>query len=171
VASPDRDVWIVRHACAGHSDEWDRRDDERPLDTSGKVQAHALGRLLAEKEVVRLVASPSRRCIETLSPLSRRTDLDITTEPLLAKDADRGLEKLVRDSSAAGAVFCTHGEVLQPFLAQLRTEGVRVKHGRTDDELLMKGAAWRLRFDHPDGPRLKLFVPVGVQSCPHHPHD
>ena len=90
---------------------------------------------------------------------------------MLAKDASGGLAKLLHDASTRNAVLCTHGEVLEPFLKCLREDGVRVRHGRTDDELLMKGAAWRLRLDEPKGPRLKLMVPVGVQSCPHHPHD
>ena len=141
------------------------------MDLAGKVQATALGRLLVRETPSRLVAGPSRRCIETLLPLSRRLRLEVDVEPLLAKDASGGLAKLLHDASARNAVLCTHGEVLEPFLQCLRADGVRVKHDRTDDELLMKGAAWRLRLDEPKGPRLKLMVPVGVQSCPHHPHD
>ena len=141
------------------------------MDVAGKVQATALGRLLVRETPSRLVAGPSRRCIETLLPLSRRLRLEVDVEPLLAKDASGGLAKLLHDASTRNAVLCTHGEVLEPFLQCLREDGVRVKHDRTDDELLMKGAAWRLRLDEPKGPRLKLMVPVGVQSCPHHPHD
>ena len=169
--SSTEDVWLVRHACAGHGGVWTRPDEERPLDVAGTVQAKALGRLLVQEAPSRLVAGPSRRCVETLLPLSRRLRLDVDVEPLLAKDASGGLAKLVHDDSTRNAVLCTHGEVLELFLRCLREEGVRVKHDRTDDELLMKGAAWRLRLDEPKGPRLKLMVPVGVQSCPHHPHD
>jgi phosphohistidine phosphatase SixA len=171
VKSSTEDVWLVRHACAGHGDEWTRPDDERPLDVAGKVQATALGRLLAQEAPGRLISSPSRRCVETLLPLSRRLRLEVDVEPLLAQDASGGVAKLVHDACTRNAVLCTHGEVLESFLKCLHEEGVRVKHDRTDDELLMKGAAWRLRLDEPKGPRLKLMVPVGVQSCPHHPHD
>ena len=141
------------------------------MDVAGKVQATALGRLLVRETPSRLVASPSRRCVETLLPLSRRLRLEVDVEPLLAKDASGGLAKLLHDASTRNAVLCTHGEVLEPFLQCLREDGVRVKHDRTDDELLMKGAAWRLRLDEPKGPRLKQMVPHSVQSCPHHPHD
>jgi phosphohistidine phosphatase SixA len=164
-------VWLVRHACAGASDDWTRPDDERPLDVAGRVQATALGRLLVEQQPARLAASPTRRCAETLLPLARRLHLDVDLEPLLAPDTPCGLAKLVRDRAAESTVFCTDGEALQPFLQELRDEGLRVKHDRTDEELLMKGAAWRLRFDRPKGPRLKLMVPLGVQSCPHHPDE
>jgi phosphohistidine phosphatase SixA len=164
-------VWLVRHACAGASDEWTRPDEERPLDVAGRVQASALCRLLVEQHPARLVASSTRRCVETLLPLSRRLNLDVDDEPLLAPGTPGGLAKLVRDPAAENVVFCTHGEALQPFLQELREEGLRVKHDRTDEELLMKGAAWRLRFDQPKGPRLKLMVPLGVQSCPHHPDE
>jgi 8-oxo-dGTP diphosphatase len=171
VTARQPEVWLVRHACAGHRDEWIGPDDDRPLDRAGRSQALALGRELAERQPVRLVAGPSRRCVETLVPLSRDLDLDIDLEPKLSKVEEPDLAELVRSLEATGTVFCTHGEVLQSYLQELRRQDVRVKHHRTDQELLMKGAAWRLRFDPPKGLRLKLVVPIGVQSCPHHSQD
>ena len=165
------DVWLVRHACAGYGEAWSRPDEARPLDAAGKVQASALGRLLVEQHPARLVANATRPCLETLLPLARRANLDIDVEPLLAEREPCALERLIRDPAVENTVLCTHGEVLQSFLRRLRTEGLRVKHDRTDEELLMKGAAWRLRLDEPKGPRLKLMVPLGVQSCPHHSDD
>ena len=165
------EVWLVRHACAGHSGEWVGPDEDRPLDPAGRSQALALARELAEREPVRLVASPTRRCVETLVPLARVLDVDIESEPRLAKPVAGDMAELVRAPNANGAVFCTHGEALEPFLQELREDSVRVKHDRSDQELLMKGAAWRLRFDGSNAPRLKLVVPLGVQSCPHHTHD
>jgi 8-oxo-dGTP diphosphatase len=120
VKSSTEDVWLVRHARAGDSDQWSPPDEERPLDVAGKVQATALGRLLVRETPSRLVASPSRRCVETLLPLSRRLRLEVDVEPLLAKDASGGLAKLLHDASTRNAVLCTHGEVLEPFLKCLR---------------------------------------------------
>jgi phosphohistidine phosphatase SixA len=171
VKAKSTDVWLVRHACAGHRDDWGAAaDEERPLDLAGKAQARALSRLLVDANPLRLVASPTRRCVETLLPLSMKVGLDTETSPLLRNDAPRGLDDVVHRRFAGGAVFCTHGEALQSFLLRLRKEGLRVDHDRTDDELLMKGAAWRLRLDGPKGPRVRLMVPLGVQSCPHHPY-
>jgi phosphohistidine phosphatase SixA len=70
-------VTIVRHTCAGDKEAWRGPDAERPLDEGGTRQAGALADTLGNASVHRLLASPTKRCIDTLVPLAARLQLDI----------------------------------------------------------------------------------------------
>ncbi|HEX7132269.1 MAG TPA: histidine phosphatase family protein [Iamia sp.] len=159
---------MVRHACAGHKGDWaGGPDDERPLDPAGRQQAEALAEILAAEGPTRLVASPTRRCLDTLAPLGETLGLVIETEPALRETTGVGLVRLLAADACAGAAVCTHGEVMEPALALLRTAGLEVVDDVSDEDLLLKGAAWRLD-PAPPGWRLELVAPIPLASCPHH---
>jgi phosphohistidine phosphatase SixA len=167
VTPPSTRLWIVRHACAGHKDEWAGADDDRPLDPAGEVQAAALAEILSAEHPARLVSSPTRRCTDTLAPLAARVGLEVEVEPLLRDATGEELVDLLPDAHYTGAVICTHGEVMEAALGILRSSGVVVVGGADDDELLLKGAAWRvLRRDATW--ELELVAPVPLHACPHH---
>jgi phosphohistidine phosphatase SixA len=169
LGSGRRIVWLVRHACAGHKEQWHGDyDDERPLDAAGEQQARALTAELAPLRPSRLITSPARRCRQTLAPLAKRLGLSVNAAETLAKGhgATEVLD-LLEDKSSAGAVLCTHGEVMNPVLDLLRGCGVQIDGDETDEELLLKGVAWQLSWDD-DGLHLGLIAPLKIEDCPLH---
>ncbi|MPY96207.1 MAG: hypothetical protein GEV08_25025 [Acidimicrobiia bacterium] len=124
--------------------------------------------MLAPRPLARLVASPARRCAGTLAPLAHRTGLVVETDAGLGPEADLAPVLGMLDAPAGlGTVACTHGEGMERLLDQLRGEGLRVEGGAGGDRLLLKGAAWELGRA-PRGWLLRLHVPVGLTTCPHH---
>ncbi|QYG91866.1 histidine phosphatase family protein [Iamia sp. SCSIO 61187] len=170
--SPERDGaqarWVVRHACAGHKEEWHGDDDARPLDPAGRQQAAALADALAPDTPRRLVASPTRRCVDTLAPLGARLGVIVELDPTLREATGSALVARLADAAWAGAVICTHGEVMGPALVALRADGLDVRPDVDDDALLLKGGAWRLEPGAGGTWRLELSVPLPVPACPHH---
>ncbi|MDP1818327.1 MAG: phosphoglycerate mutase family protein [Acidimicrobiales bacterium] len=162
-------LWIVRHACAGHRSAWEGPDEERPLDVAGVQQARALATLLAAHDLDRLVSSPHKRCVDTLAPLAEATELPLAVDGALRPgDAAVGvLGDLLHDPGSDGSVVCTHGEVMAALLPALRAGSIRVVDDRSDDALLLKGAAWRIdRSAHPW--LLELIAPIPRDPCPAH---
>lgn len=160
-------VWVVRHACAGHKEDWDGPDDDRPLDPAGQEQAEALARVLVG-EPTSLWSSPTKRCVDTLAPLSAATGVPVQTDAALRGPNGKGLLERIEAPGTEGMVLCTHGEVMRPVLDALRRDpGVTSDH--SDDELLLKGAAWRLDRRPDGGWHLDLLAPTPRLDCPHHP--
>lgn len=157
--------WVVRHACAGHKDDWDGDDDERPLDPAGTQQAEALAHLLAGRDdrPRRLLSSPTRRCTDTLAPLGRALGLGVEVEPALRRASGPELVALLAD----GVALCTHGEVMEPALPVLRAQGLVLGEGTEADDLLLKGAAWGLSRPA-DCWHLDLVAPLPLATCPSH---
>lgn len=116
------------------------------------------------------MASPTRRCVDTLAPLARRLGLPVETSTRLAADADvDALLDLVADPLLDGAVLCTHGEVMEPLLQSFRSQGMSVVAERTDDDwLLGKGTAWSLVVEDERVVSLTHVAPVPVADCPRH---
>jgi 8-oxo-dGTP diphosphatase len=165
-------IWLVRHACAGHKDEWRGDDERRPLDPAGWRQAEGLAALLAPLHPARLVSSPVLRCVQTLEPLAARTGLPVEARQELRVDSHADVAALVAerlvDPAYEGAVACTHGEVMRPLLTGWRQTGLVVDGADPGDEqLLLKGSAWRLDLV---GGRLhlRLYAPFARAECPTH---
>ena len=101
---------LVRHAWAGHSDQWDGDDELRPLDERGTQQARALVSLLEPFEVERILSSPATRCVDTVVPLAVSRGLDVEVRDEL-RDQRQGLDGpgLVHSLAGAPVVVCGHG--------------------------------------------------------------
>lgn len=160
--------WVVRHACAGVKEEWDGADAERPLDPAGARQAAALAELLVDGGPRRLVASPTRRCIDTLTPIGAVLGLEVEVDPSLRDASGVELVRMLAEDRYDGVALCTHGEVMTPALPVLRAAGLEVVGDHADDALVLKGAAWQLDRAAP-GWRLELMAPLPLESCPRHP--
>jgi 8-oxo-dGTP diphosphatase len=161
-------VWLVRHACAGEKDLSDSsNDDMRPLDPTGQQQARALAVVLSEQRPRRLFSSPTRRCVDTLTPLAAALHKGIEPTELLARGHAEAVAHVLRFETSARCVFYTHGEVMQPVLELLQRNGLDIAGGYANERLLLKGVAWMLRFGKRTN--LTLVAPLEVQSCPFHP--
>jgi 2,3-bisphosphoglycerate-dependent phosphoglycerate mutase len=72
-------LYLVRHAQS--APDFSLADSEWPLSADGKTQAQRLVQQLRGVTATRLIASPYRRAVDTLRPLSRHVSLPIRIEP------------------------------------------------------------------------------------------
>ncbi len=102
----------------GRQATWTGDDSRRPLDPGGNRQAAALADALADQSFQRLVASPTKRCVDTLKPLAAQLQLEIETTSELLPDGS--IEPLLSDQHLkTGTIVCTHGELMKPLLERL----------------------------------------------------
>ena len=84
------DTWplvIVRHAKAvSRSDFKGSNDQLRPLDARGRERAQDLVPLLGVRGITRVVSSPSRRCMETISPYAVASDTAVLPKAGLSEE-------------------------------------------------------------------------------------
>jgi 8-oxo-dGTP diphosphatase len=140
-------IFVVRHAKAGSRRHWDGDDDERPLSNNGRRQAAALAARLATEEVSGLWSSPSVRCVQTIEPLGKALDLEITLEPRLG-EGERNEDALALLGEVPdGAVLCSHGDVIPELLQALHRRGTRIV-GEPD---WRKASLWVLDAPAADG--------------------
>lgn len=132
-------VWVVRHADAGERSEWTRPDHERPLNAAGEEQARLLAEALRGEQIDRLLSSPYRRCVQTLEPLGAALARPVETVLELGEGHGLdGIEPLL--IAGQSVVACTHGDVLDELLGELRREGLAPASAKAP-----KGSIWTLR--------------------------
>lgn len=132
-------LWLIRHADAGERADWEEPDQLRPLTARGRRQAEQLARLLARERIDRLVSSPYVRCVQTLEPLG--SDLGLAVDRSIELGEGHGLdgiEPLLLGGRSVAA--CTHGDVLEALLDELRHDGLAGTGARAP-----KASAWKLR--------------------------
>ncbi|QKW39698.1 NUDIX hydrolase [Actinomadura sp. NAK00032] len=132
---------ILRHASAGEKREWREADELRPLDAAGRREAAALAGLLHAYGPMRVISSATARCLETVLPYARVTRASIATEAAFTI-GDTGPEEAVErllSLAGAGAVVCTHGEVVSALVTGLCKE---MGENVPDDPSLRKGEFW-----------------------------
>jgi len=148
---------LLRHASAGHKDDWAADDLLRPLDAQGAMDAVLLAGLLAcFAPTARVISSPALRCIETVQPFAVGFGASVEAEAVLAVpdgDGDRPLARTTsgdtlgqffRDLVAAGqpAVVCLHRENLPAALAAARSALGAQPPVTDSDPSLPKGGFW-----------------------------
>lgn len=137
-------ILLIRHAKAGNRSRWQGPDDLRPLSRAGRRQADALVARLAEFPLDRLIASPSLRCLQTLEPLAtaRRIALEPDDALLEGATTEVVLALVDRIAPAGDAALCTHGDVIENVLAELRERQIPL-HG---PPWAKKGSTWILEL-------------------------
>lgn len=141
-------LYLVRHAKAGDRREWKGPgpDHERPLSKKGWRQAEGLAEILAPLLVhaeARIVASPYRRCVQTVEPLAARLALAVESEPVLGEGAD-SIATLRLMRALGCAVLCSHGDVIPAVLDRVAYEdGLELPPGYP----VAKGSTWILETD------------------------
>lgn len=155
---------IARHTAARSRDGWPAADPDRPLDERGTHDAVRLGHLIAAWAPGRVVCSPSRRCVESITPYAARIGVKVELDPLLSEEEHArrpealapllhtvltDMRRQLKPSSSSadtgarpGAVLCTHRPVL-PTIADLL--GVPLA-GSDRDEPLPPAGCWVLHL-------------------------
>lgn len=155
---------VVRHTAAWSRDDWPAADPDRPLEEAGNHDAVRLGQLLAAWSPRRVVSSPSRRCVESITPYAARVAATLELAPVLSEEeherSPAALEPFLADvvadlrqelrtpaarsqpDGATGAVLCTHRPVL-PRIADVL--GVRLAVSAREEPLPL-GGCWVLHL-------------------------
>jgi len=138
-------LYLVRHAHAGSRHSWHQPDDERPLSAKGENQAAELAKALGSLRVERILSSPSRRCVDTMTPLGDALGIDVEPNRALDERADdTQVLRLVSDLEGNDAALCTHANIVPVILDHLRRNGTRFGPGPHDWK---KGSVWVLETD------------------------
>jgi 8-oxo-(d)GTP phosphatase len=159
---------LLRHAKALNKHGWPHDDVIRPLEDSGRADAHALAELLTcFAPRLRLVSSTALRCLDTLRPLAEATGATVRQEPALyihnqssrthPDDPGTSLTRIVREAVAAGepTVLCAHRENIPTLrAAALAALGGRVDLPRDWDDQLPTSGFWVLNVAPPTGETL-----------------
>ena len=137
-------LYLVRHAHAGSRGHASGPDDERELDERGWRQAQGISDDLASRNITRLVSSPFRRCVQTLEPLAAKLGLEVEVDDRLAERATAtDALALAAELRGAGAVLCSHGDVIPDVLEHLLADGTKL-----EDELRWpKASTWVFSWD------------------------
>jgi len=149
-------IYLVRHAKAGDRSAWDGDDRLRPLSSRGQLQARELIPLLGAAHFERVLSSPYVRCMETVVPLAATRGVAVEPSDALAEGAslDEALS-LVRKHANAGAVMCTHGDVMPMLLQHFAERGIDI--GPTPQ--WPKGCTWVLDTDDAGEVRAAAYLP------------
>jgi 8-oxo-dGTP diphosphatase len=125
---------LLRHASAGHRDDWDGPDHLRPLDKRGRRQAAELVELLRPYGLRRVLSSPYIRCVQTVEPLAAVLGLPVEEDGRLAEGSGSGARELLHED---GVLACTHGDIVFDVLGGDLKKGAAVvlQDGRVVGEL------------------------------------
>jgi 8-oxo-(d)GTP phosphatase len=123
-------VIAVRHGKAVPPDSWDGPDSTRPLMQRGTDQSVAIAKGIAAFAPERIVSSTAARCLATVDPLSRLTQLVVKASAGISQDAfesgGASVEEIVakRIKKQRTVVLCSHGPVLPHIISEvaIRTE-------------------------------------------------
>lgn len=116
---------LLRHAKAVQRLDWRGDDGDRPLDTYGQRQAARLLTQYFPYQVMEIHSSDAMRCLQTVEPLARSLQLNITISEELgeygySRDSKASLT-YVRDVIEEGtaAIICSHNPILPNLMRKL----------------------------------------------------
>jgi 8-oxo-(d)GTP phosphatase len=126
---PTTPLIILRHAKAMDRKDWSRKDSSRPINSRGRRQSKLLIPLLEAYGVIKIVSSPSTRCVATVLPYAHQHELALETHSLLTEeegeDDPKSVGKLMRNvrdatlESGEPTAVCIHRPVLPHILDAL----------------------------------------------------
>jgi phosphohistidine phosphatase SixA len=131
---------LIRHARAGHRDDWSGEDRRRPLDERGRKQAADLVAALSKYRLARILSSPYDRCVQTVEPLAQARGLEVEIRDELGEEQqlDEGVE-LVRSLLEQDVALCGHGGLSDALVGVSQKKGqtlVLDRHGRVVESFL-----------------------------------
>jgi phosphohistidine phosphatase SixA len=148
-------LFLVRHAKAGSRSGWVGPDESRPLSKSGREQAQAMKRALAEWPVPRILSSPYVRCVESVQPLATKLGLPVEPTPMLAEGHNTHAVIELLASLPEYSVLCSHGDIIPAVIEALERHGMAVQ-GEPD---WRKGATWVIERDGDEFVRASVTPP------------
>jgi 8-oxo-dGTP diphosphatase len=116
---------LLRHAKALSRDEWQKDDEDRPLDQTGQIQAKNLPQYLLAYNLDQICSSDAMRCAETVLPLSQAIGRSITyvsdlSEYAFYKDKSAAYEYVKELIESEGAhLVCSHNPILPKMAEKL----------------------------------------------------
>ncbi|MDI3331463.1 MAG: NUDIX hydrolase [Micrococcus sp.] len=116
---------VLRHAKAKPRSSWSRAEGARPLAPTGQRQALAVCRLLGAWKPRKIVTSPWRRCVETVTPYVKDTGRGLRENGAFTEKGAKSKPKRARREADAllaktpPTVLCTHRPVLPIVLDAL----------------------------------------------------
>lgn len=153
-------IYFLRHASAGKSVTDPKKDDRRPLDEEGILQARYIGRMLAnlDVQVEQIVSSPLKRALQTASLVANELAFEapIRTDDALLPgsgfDQFRALLSRLRKFEAI--IVVGHNPNLTEFLSKT----ISGSSGSAEIEF-KKGAVARVELEGRGGTLHWLVVP------------
>ena len=138
-------LYLIRCATAVPRGRWHGPDEDRALSAVGRAQADALVDWLGGTPIAHILSSPYLRCVETVSPLARRRDLEVEQLSSLAPSHDVQLILAWIRDLPDDSVLCTHGAVIARVMEILTRQGAELE----GPSIWRKGSTWVLvRRDH-----------------------
>jgi phosphohistidine phosphatase len=117
-------LYFLRHASAGKKALNTKKDDRRPLDEEGTVQARYIGRLLAnlDVQVDQIVSSPLKRALQTASLVANELAFEAAVQTDQALLPESGLDHfralLGRLRKSETVILVGHNPSLSEFLSK-----------------------------------------------------
>jgi 8-oxo-dGTP diphosphatase len=120
-------LYLIRCAKAVRRERWEGDDELRPLTAAGRAQAAALANWLGQISISHILSSPFTRCVETVTPLAERTNLEVETVASLAPRADvaRALDWI--RVLPADSALCSHGALIARIMEILTRHGAELE--------------------------------------------
>jgi len=153
-------IYFLRHASAGKNLSDPKKDERRPLDEEGILQARYIGRMLAilDVQVDQIISSRLKRALQTASLVANELahESPIRTDDALAPDAsfDQFRAMLSRLRKAEAIIVVGHNPNLTEFLSKTMS-------GSSGDAQIdfKKGAVAKVEMDGRTGTLHWLVVP------------
>lgn len=151
-------VYFLRHAAAGKSMANPKKDEQRPLDDEGILQARYVGRLLAnlDVQVEQIVSSPLKRARQTASLVANELAFEsaVQIDDALRPDAelDQFQAMLARYKKYEAIMVVGHNPSLTEFLMK------SISTGATQLDF-KKGAVAKVEMDGRTGSMQWLVTP------------
>jgi 8-oxo-dGTP diphosphatase len=133
-------LYLIRCATAVPRRRWYGPDQDRALSAVGRAQADALVALLGATPIAHILSSPYLRCVETVTPLARRRDLEVEQLSSLAPSHDVQLILAWIRALPDHSVLCSHGAVIARVMEILTRQGAEV----AGPSVWRKGSTWVL---------------------------
>jgi 8-oxo-dGTP diphosphatase len=138
-------LYLIRCATAVPRRRWYGPDHDRTLSAAGRAQADALVDWLGATPIAHILSSPYVRCVETVTPLARRRDLEVEQLSSLAPSHDVQLILAWIRALPDHSVLCSHGAVITRVMEILTRQGAELD----GPSIWRKGSTWVLtRRDH-----------------------
>lgn len=118
-------IYFLRHASAGKKYVNAKRDEKRPLDEAGILQARYVGRLLSSMDIQldQIISSPLRRAMQTASlaanELAFETGIQVDAALRPESEYDQFQELLARYSRQEAILVVGHNPSLSEFLSKI----------------------------------------------------